>query len=683
MAKILIVDDDSRFRETVQAILADEGHEATIAENGEVAVQTFNNVEPDLIILDMLMPKLGGFDCATALRSTPLGQDIPIIFVSGAYKSAKIISEAESKFNAAAYLLKPFDASVLLDAIADALGDADDLVEEEAVAMPLPESGSLLQQSVLSLLLRIDAEKHTGILDLFADKQRARLFFRRGLLVQAQINDPELNLGMALIRAGHLSPFDYKALLEHVADQAVGLYQAIKDFKSVNEAIIKETYNRLVPQIMGKCLALSGQFRWFDGGAFTKIIPLTNVKIMTAVFAALPNVSSLQLEPHLEQHKRMRLNKGTNWAQGRQWLTHGLQQDSVLQSINGRARVGQIYGAVDDEKKRQSRMVQMFLLISCDAVSMSEEIRELEPSLVVKVPQQNVIGGQDNGPVDAEKFAQIPGDSAADASRTTTDLREDSAADMAADAGQDFTAEDEAARQKIAAKFNEIAKLDYYAVLGVDRSEFDANQVKKNYFALARDFHTDSYSGRNLGAGTRKLEAVFAKISEAYATLTDEDKRAEYNAQLDVMAQGGTADIGAILQAEGLLDKARLVMDRGDLKSAYRFLEQAVALYQSPDIIALHAYCGWRARGNQAEEAEEISRIIIEQTKDARVPRAFEFCAVIARYGGKFDIAKKLLRKAKAEDGDSPALQRELRLIAKAVEDAEKKGGLAGKLFGH
>ena len=72
MAKILIVDDDANFRETVQALLGEEGHESSIAENGAVAIQTFNNVQPDLVILDMLMPKLGGFDCAAALRETPL-----------------------------------------------------------------------------------------------------------------------------------------------------------------------------------------------------------------------------------------------------------------------------------------------------------------------------------------------------------------------------------------------------------------------------------------------------------------------------------------------------------------------------------------------------------------------------------------------------------------------------------
>ncbi len=682
MAKILIVDDDSNFRETVQAILADEGHEAAIAENGEVAVQTFNNVEPDLIILDMLMPKLGGFDCATALRATPLGQDIPIIFLSGAYKNSKIINEAEEKFNAAAYLLKPFDASVLLDAIADSLGESAIEEVEEKVATPLPDNGSLLQHSVLSLLLRIDAEKHTGILDLFADKQRARLFFRRGRIVQAQINDPELNLGMALIRMGHLSPFDYKALLEHVADQAVGLHQAIKDFKSVKGTVIKEAYKQLIPQIAGKTLALNGQFRWFAGGAFAKLMPLASVHIMPTIFSALPQIPPLQLEPHLEQHKRMRLNKGTHWGQAKQWLTHGLKQDSVLQSVNGRARVGQIYGAVDDEQKRQSRMIQLFLLIAGDAVKMSEEISELEPSMVIEVPEQNIIGAQQQPDVDDARFSQIPGADPAKAGSASMDLAADDAADQAADAGQSFSPEDEAARQKISAKFKEIAKLDFYGVLNVTREKFDAAQVKKNYFALARDFHSDSYSGRNLGSAARKLEAVFSKISEAYNTLSDENKRGEYDAQLDIMAQGGTADIGAILQAEGLLDKARLVMERGDLNSAFRFLEQAVALYKSPDIVAWHAYCGWRARGNQPAEAEEISRIIIEQTKEARIPRAYEFCAVIARYSGQFDLAKKMLRKARNEDGDSPALQREGRLVAKAEEDAAKKGGLAGKLFG-
>lgn len=681
MAKILIVDDDSNFRETVQAILSEEGHEAAIAENGEVAVQTFNNVQPDLIILDMLMPKLGGFDCATALRGTPLGKEIPIIFVSGAYKSSKIISDAQDKFNSIAYLLKPFDASVMMDAVAEALGEKSVEVAVEAVADPLPESGSLLQQSLLSLLLRINDDKHTGILELYSDPQRARLFFRRGRAVQAQINDPELNLGMTLIKQGQLSPFDYRALLEHVAENSVGLYQAIKDFKSVDEQTIKEAYKQLIPKIIAKTLALSGQFRWIDGGGFLKAIPTASVPILPAVFEGLPTVPLGALETQLETYKSLRLNKGGQWTKGKHLLHEGFKQDEVLKSINGRARVGQIYGAIDDESRRQSRMAQLYLLIAAGAVKMSEEITDIEPSLITEVPQAHIIGDQQSD-VDAAKFTQIPGAAGGDPVASARALVQDDAADSEADAGQTFSADEHAARQKISDKYKALANLNHYEVLDVERESFEAGEAKKNYFALARDFHSDSYSGLNLGSAQRKLEALFAKISEAYDVLSNDAKRAEYDAQLDVMAQGGTADIGAILQAEGLLDKAKLVSDRGDLTAAFRFLEEAVSLYQSPDITVWHAYCGWRSRGNPAAEANDISRLILEQVKDARVPRAYEFCAIIARYAGNFDNAKKLLRKAKSEDGESQAIQREQRLLAKAEEDAAKKGGLAGKLFG-
>ncbi len=680
MAKILIVDDDANFREMVQAVLGEEGYETSIAENGAVAVQTFNNVQPDLVIIDMLMPKMGGFDCAEALRGTPAGESTPLIFVSGVFKGAKTANEATDKYNSAAFLVKPFEAEVLIGAVADALGASGAAVEEPEAAEPMLEAGTLVEYPVPGLLLRISDEKHTGILEIYGETQRARLFFRRGNAVMGSVADPQINVAMTLVRMGQMSPFDYKALLEHMDDAGVDMYSAIKEFKSVKDKAIKEAYRQTVPLVIAAAVPLTGNFRWVATNGFMRLIPTTSVPIKQALYLGLDRAPHELIEKHLAPRVRMRLNKGPNWQFGKEVLTEGLKSDDVLKSVNGRARVAQIFGSAPNEDRKRSRMVQLFALISTNAVVLSEEIMEVEPSLVQPAPVQ--MGAEPEIEIEEARVAPPQAQPAPESATPSQAFVEDASKDTEIDAGLEFSDDETAARERIVNKFREIKDQDHYAVLGMSRDEFGADAAKKNYFALARNFHSDAHSGMRLGSAADKLEAVFAKISEAYEVLSDDAKRDEFNAHLDLSAEGGSMDVAAIMEAESLLDKAIIVADRGDFTGASRYLDEAMSMHQGEAIQVWHAYCGFRARGNQPEEAPKMIQGILTILKTAKVERAYEFCGIISRFAGDLKKARKYLNKAKEEDGSSPGVERELRLIAKKQEEGEKKGGIAGKLFG-
>lgn len=683
MAKILVVDDDSKFRETVQALLTEEGHEPVLAANGVEALQTFNSVQPDLIVLDMMMPKMGGFDCAAALRSTPLGQKIPIIFISGVYKNAKTVNEAQTKYNCAAYLFKPFNASDLFDAIAGAVGGTGAPAAEAAEAtpaVPMPESGSLLETSVAALLLRIQAERQTGILDVFGETERARLFFLRGNACQAQSTRPDRNLGMMLVRTGHLSPYHYKALLEQVETRHVGLYDIIKDMKDVPDTIIKDAYRRLIPDILASTVALKGHFKWYANDQFARLIPSTNAAILPSLFAGLLQAPAVLLEAHLEPRKSLRMSKGPNWQNGKKHLTDGLKQDDVLKSVNGRARIAQIIGAAPTEEAKRQKMAQIFMLIAADAVVLSEEVRDNEPSLVQSEPVPVSLGAAPEVKVDESKFERFSGGQGPEP-QPAAKLEINEEADAAADAGIAFTADEQAARERIVAKFKELKDLNHYQVLSTDKEHFNINEAKKVYFALAREWHADTYTGLNLGSAADKLSAIFAKISEAYEVLGDEKKKAELDAQLTLAAQGISSDVGAIFKAENLFDKGKLLAERGDFTAALREFDEAVSLYPVAPHKVWHLYCGFRARGNQASELDGVIKMIEAELKSGKVEHGWEFLGTMCRLCEDFKRAKKYFNKAIQEDGMTPNIEREKRLIAKREQDAAKKsGGFLGKL---
>ncbi len=81
-AKILFVDDDNFLRKVYKSELNDQGYEVFLAADGEEGLAMVRKVDPDLIILDMIMPKKNGFEVLTELQSDPNTKNIPVVILS-------------------------------------------------------------------------------------------------------------------------------------------------------------------------------------------------------------------------------------------------------------------------------------------------------------------------------------------------------------------------------------------------------------------------------------------------------------------------------------------------------------------------------------------------------------------------------------------------------------------------
>jgi diguanylate cyclase (GGDEF)-like protein len=81
-SRVLIVDDDDIFGAHIEAILRSEGMEVTYLEEPERILQTIEQVKPDILLLDVMMPKISGFEVCRMLRSTTVWNEIPILFLT-------------------------------------------------------------------------------------------------------------------------------------------------------------------------------------------------------------------------------------------------------------------------------------------------------------------------------------------------------------------------------------------------------------------------------------------------------------------------------------------------------------------------------------------------------------------------------------------------------------------------
>jgi CheY-like chemotaxis protein len=112
--KILVVDDDPNMRELLALHLTHAGYRVETAEDGIDAGYKVLYQRPDLIICDVLMPHLGGFEFVAALRADSVLRDIPVIFLTTAAEG----DQKGKELGALAYVRKPVRADHLLSLIA-------------------------------------------------------------------------------------------------------------------------------------------------------------------------------------------------------------------------------------------------------------------------------------------------------------------------------------------------------------------------------------------------------------------------------------------------------------------------------------------------------------------------------------------------------------------------------------
>jgi len=120
MARILIAEDEPDIRELVAFTLRFAGHEVTTTANGEEALHQATQIMPDIIIMDVRMPKMTGYDACRAMKADIALKDIPVMFLSAKGQESEIQTGLD--VGAEEYLLKPFAPTQLAERVKVILG---------------------------------------------------------------------------------------------------------------------------------------------------------------------------------------------------------------------------------------------------------------------------------------------------------------------------------------------------------------------------------------------------------------------------------------------------------------------------------------------------------------------------------------------------------------------------------
>ena len=196
--RILIVDDDPWILRMVSTLLEKRGYAITTASDGEEALVRAEEMRPDLLVTDVMMPKMDGWELVRALRARPHLALIPVLFLTAL--NGEEDRMRGFRLGADDFLPKPFRFEELDQRVSNALKkrQATQAKAAEVAQAPIAPAhaparasgihGTLEQLGLSSLLVMVEMERKSGILRLERQGVTGRVFVREGRVIAARLD---------------------------------------------------------------------------------------------------------------------------------------------------------------------------------------------------------------------------------------------------------------------------------------------------------------------------------------------------------------------------------------------------------------------------------------------------------------------------------------------------------------
>ncbi len=615
---ILCIDDDRNLCQILGKALAGEGYLVRTAHDGDEAMASLREEPPDLVLLDLLLPKRDGFSVLEEIRSQDgEAAKVPVVLISGCLRSPQYVERAKS-LGVGAMLTKPVPLEDLLRTVAEHL-PAGRRPAQKAV----PLVGSLADVPFPALLHHLHGLRASGVLQLQNGKRKKALQIRDGYSVAVRSNIVTECLGNFLVRSGRITQSD--------------LNESLRRLKAGEgrQGEILVAMQVLAEDEVGAALSAQAEEKLFEifewpGGSFE-----------FQVGAVLEGGSGLPLErspANVILHgvrKRFPMERidaflGANVdrfpAQGEspfyrfQEIDLEADEAALLAGLDGTRRLAEVAGTTEGLRRA------LYAAIVTDLVELIER----------------------PGSVSGERTEGARG--ASHAAVTKSQPRDPA---------------EEALREELTSMAERLRGRSYFDVLGVGERASDED-VRSAYVLLAKRTHPDRFSGASEPV-KRLAEEIFGLVSKAYEQLADAKRRVEY-----VMAQrSGARDAAEIDEGQRAL-QAELQFQQGESKlrarqyrAAAECFTKAVELY--PEEGEYHAHLGWAEHLANPTDDATASRALAHLKQGARLApdrdKPFLYLGRIYQARGRIDLAQKMLTRALSNKPDCIEALRELRLL--------------------
>lgn len=577
MLRILIVDDDASTRSVIEAMLQNAPALAnvelaiTTAEDGQAGLAALAEQVPDVAIIDLLMPRLDGFQTCKLLRGHPDAREIELCMISGIYRDAAIVKRVESEFGAR-FFGKPEglrDLIVHVGNVAEQRARAAQQVAEASGSAPgQPEEVAQVRdlgfRSLAAVLLDLHESVSTGRLILRRSGVVKTIDLADGNLAAASSSTRDETLGHFLVTAGTITDDQHKQAVVRAVERGEKLGEALTAAGVITQAQLSEV---LVAQLRYKIVAA---LRWPQGVWRFHRRPVdasrdVRLRVAQVVFTGLRETST----PESVQDALARLGGaaaiGLN-DRGRRMLDD-------IRGVFGRRVADSLItgGTVDELTNRDANAAALRtaidVLVRCEVLV----IREPARAQALDVERG---GGEVLDEFDAFESGVIEiGYALDDGAR---------------------------ARERLVLEYHRIQGLDPYGVLMLDHAA-TSKEIAGARVAMCGRFERADYARLHPPADLAKLDHVLAAYDRAGRDLLEASRRAELDRRLSADRSAGKPSF----RAELLFHDAERLLASGELAAAIACLRAAIAAApQEPDYRASLGWALWRL-GHTLATADE------------------------------------------------------------------------------
>jgi DNA-binding response OmpR family regulator/curved DNA-binding protein CbpA len=625
--KILIAEDDRHTRKILEHIFtkdpafAHQNVELFLAPDGEEALKLFEKEAPDLVISDLLMPKLDGFALCRAIRKTAQGKNVPLIVTSAIYKETALLNRMREELKVE-FFAKPFQVRELLSGVQRMLGDraqkehsaaqtstaeAAPAVTPDRQKVPVPTQGNLKDRPLAALIFDILENRATGQLTLRRGRIRKELFFILGHPIGAESNVRNESMGHYLVIKRIIDNAQHQRLLTTAQQNKTSVMQSLVDLGWLSEDAVLRHHTALVKlRIINGLRWEEGQYAFQPGDHFSEKMVRCAIEPATIVLLGLKRTIDLDaatawLKPNVERPLVLTLRGEQfrdvfvkvfgeallSYLQTRPSISElsakGLDSMTLYTHTYALTQTGMAhFGKARREPSAPSLPSQDPLALD----QLKQQATRTEPDHSQK--QGQVLYQELFGIDEISVVTSMP----IEPTSQKTDAEDSGALEIPIAVEDNLEAEQtlpspEKVRKEVVHTYLGIHQKNYYEILGVPRDASPA-QIKRAYDKLKDKFDVDKYSDLDLGTDHPKLEELLHLFRQAYNVLRDPAKRADYDRQL---AEKDSSVKSDPLEAELRFKEGDQHLAEGRFRLAQKSFAQAIDI--DDEAADYHAYLGW------------------------------------------------------------------------------------------
>ena len=691
---VLVVDDDRNVQRMLADALTRAGFRVTVERDGEAALAAFERQHFDVVLLDVLLPALNGYEVARRIKSTPRGERTPVLMLSGIYKTKMHQAQAVERHGAAGFVEKPFKLNQLFGKLEGLLGDrfpppppapppngspepaseplADpraqaeaSLVESTAADSPVAEPtqdedeaappdvassdrGTFAGRAFPELLADLHRRRATGGLLLRRDKVKKIVFVRGGAPESVKSNRLSECLGRVMVRERMISEADCEESLKRM--KASGRQQGTV---LIEMGCISPHNLRYALELQLR-LKLLEVFAWARGEyQFNPRAqpPAETVRLQMSTAAIVyegikRSYDSGRLQAALGDIAGKYVHPAADPLFAAQDMSLGEEESGLLALMDGSRTARELRRRGPLSPLDTDRF--LYALLASQMVELRSERRVGPPPVR---PAETSIAG--------------PGDRPWDDDEEVLELEDE------VPASDD---DDRHLRERLLGTLAAMRRMDYFELLGL-RRDAPPDSVRSAAVELLREYRVDG------PVSSAEVETVVHQIAElvgkAHDTLVEPGARARYEAELragGVKHEVGEA-VGRMLEAESAFRRGEQLLAAGDVPGAHAAFAEAVRL--QPEEGEFLALLGWtihaRAPGDDGAGRQALTLLAEAVDRSPTLDRAHLYKGHVHKALGQNADAQGEYEKAVECNPACTEALRELSILTWAARLAQSR----------